>query len=336
MAHLRDPALVAVGQARVDRVVRVEGREVLQVDVPGRGEVGRDGDPEQAGLDLAVDLVSGPAVAVDRQDPGPRDAAVDSAVGRGRIPDVDVAAADADVAVGEVEDPGARGLPDHRAALGVGPAVGAADVDRPAVGRQRDAVGLAGVREVAAGAVDQPLAGVVGRDRRLAAAAHEAGAPLDRAQQMGAEVGLGVRGRGAAHAGVEGAAALEVATPGDRPVGAAGGRAVARGRVRGVVARDGVDLAGRPRGPLVPDVAAGPLERESTGRRVHAVADGDDLLGGAGRAARRRARADQAGDERAGRSRPRRRSRCRRSHRRPGCRPAARPPARRSGGHRRC
>jgi hypothetical protein len=40
LAHLRDPALIAVGEPRVDRVVRVEGREVLEVDVPGRGEVG--------------------------------------------------------------------------------------------------------------------------------------------------------------------------------------------------------------------------------------------------------------------------------------------------------
>ena len=66
---------------------------------------GDDGDAEQAVLDLAVDLV------VRRRgrrrpasDAGARDAAVDGAVVRPRVEDVDVAAADADVAVREVED----------------------------------------------------------------------------------------------------------------------------------------------------------------------------------------------------------------------------------------
>ena len=117
---------------------------------PGLREVGRDRDAEQAGLDLAVDLVSSAAVAVDGQDAGERDPAVDGPVrGRG-VPDVDVAAADADVAVGEVEDAAGRPGADHLPALRVGAAVGAADVEDPAVGRGRDAVRLAGVRQVAA------------------------------------------------------------------------------------------------------------------------------------------------------------------------------------------
>src|SRR4029078_2507231 len=98
--------------------------------------------------------------------------------------DVDVAAADAHVAVGEVEDAVGRAGADHRAALGVGPAVAAADVDHPAVGRGGDAGGLAGVREVAARPVDQALGLVVGGDRRLAAGAQHARAPLDGAEQV--------------------------------------------------------------------------------------------------------------------------------------------------------
>ena len=58
LADLRDPARVAVGEARQDRVVRVERREVLQVDVTRGGEVRRRSDAQQTGLDLAVDLVS--------------------------------------------------------------------------------------------------------------------------------------------------------------------------------------------------------------------------------------------------------------------------------------
>ena len=80
LADLRDAALVTVGQARQDRVVRVERREVLQVDVTGGGEVRRRSDAQEAGLDLAVDLVSGPTVAVDRDDADLGDAAVDGAV----------------------------------------------------------------------------------------------------------------------------------------------------------------------------------------------------------------------------------------------------------------
>ena len=220
--------------------------------------------------------------------------------GRG-VPDVDVPAADADVAVGEVEDAAGRPGADHLPALRVGAAVGAADVEDPAVGRGGDAVRLAGVRHVAGRAVDQALAAVVGGDGGLAAGADHAGAPLDRAEQVGAEVGLVVARRGPAHAGVEGAAALEVAAPRDRPVGAADVGAVAGGGVRGAVAGDRVDLAGGPGLPLVPDVRAGPLERERPGCGVDAVADLDDLLGRAGRAARGGTGADQVAVEGAAR-----------------------------------
>ena len=316
LGHLRDAPLVAVREARVDRVLRVEGREVLQVDVPGRGEVGRDRDAEQAGLDLAVDLVSAAAIAVDGQDAGLRDAAVDGPVGGRGVPDVDVAAADADVAVGEVEDAAGRPGADHLPALRVGAAVGAADVEDPAVGRGGDAVRLAGMRHVAGRAVDQALAAVVGGDGRLAAGADHAGAPLDRAEQVGAEVGLVVAGRGAAHAGVEGAAALEVAAPRDRPVGAADVGAVAgrRVRARGSGRRCGpgrwAGSATRTRRPDGSTRAGGPR------RRVHAVADLDDLLGRARSGCPLRDGRRSGCRRRCCRARPRRRRRCRRSRRR--------------------
>ncbi len=211
---------------------------------------------------------------------------------------MDRAAADADVAVGEVEDAGARGLADHGAALGVRAAVRAADVEHPAVGRRRDAVRLAGVRQVVARAVGQARARVVGRDRRLAAATDEARGPLDAAQQVLAQVVLGVCGRGAAHAGVEAAATLEVTAPGDRRVGAARGRAVAGRGAGRAVAGERVDRARRARGPRVPDVIARPLERQITRRGVHAVAGRDDLRGRGRRAGGRGARTDQPVEER--------------------------------------
>ena len=188
-------------------------------------------------------------------------------------------------------------LADHLAAVGVGAAVGAADVDRPAVVGQRHAVRLAAVGQVAGGGADQALGRVVGHDRGLAAAADEARGPLDRAQQVLLEVRLAVAGGRPAHAGVEGTTALVVAAPGDRPVGAARGGAVAGGRADGAVARDGVDRARGTRGPAVVDVVARPLERQALGGRVHAVAEDDDLVGGRGRARRVGARADQPGDE---------------------------------------
>ncbi len=252
------------------------------------------------------------------------------------IPDVDVAAADADVAVREVEDawrgPGA----DHGAALRVGPAVAAADVDRPAVGRHRDAVRLAGVREVAARPVDEALALVVGRDRRLAAGADHARAPLDRAEQVGAEVGLPVAGGRPAHAGVEGAPALEVAAPGDRPVGATDGGAVAGGGVRGVVARDGVHLAGRAasatgtRRRCAATRAGGPWSRDGRGRRPRRPAG--SCRSGCPQPAGRRSGCRRTCSP----APPRRRRRCRRTRRRSGCTPGVRSPARRSAGRRSC
>ena len=214
---------------------------------------------------------------------------------------MDRAAADADVAVGEVQDARRGGLADHLAALGVRAAVRAADVEHPAVGRGRDAVRLTAVGQVAAGGVDHARGRVVGQDRGLAAAADEARGPLDRAQQVLLEVGLAVAGGRAAEAGVEGAAARVVAAPGDRPVGATRGGAVAGRRVGRVVARDGVDRAGRARGPAVVDVAARPLQRQVASGGMHAVAEDDDLVGGGGRARRVGARADQAVDERVAR-----------------------------------
>ena len=105
LRHLRHAPLER--QAR-RRAVRVEAREVLQVDVAGLREVGRDRDAEQAVLHLVVVLVGAlaalPAVAVDGERAGARHAAVERAVGRRGIPDVDAAAADADVRVGVVED----------------------------------------------------------------------------------------------------------------------------------------------------------------------------------------------------------------------------------------
>ena len=108
--------------------------------------------------------------------------------------------------------------------------------------------------------------------------------------------------RGPAHAGVEGAAALEVAAPGDRPVGAAGGRCRRRrGRPgRGSGRRCGpgrwAGSATRTRRPERVHSSGSVL-----GRRVDAVADLDDLLGRAGRAARGGARADQVAEEGAAR-----------------------------------
>ena len=114
---------------------RVEGREVLQVDVAGLREVGRHGDAEQAVLHLVVRLVGAlaalAAVAVDGELAGARDAAVARAVVGRRVVDVDAAAADADVRVGVVEDAAERRQADQRAALLVGAAVAAADVDAP-------------------------------------------------------------------------------------------------------------------------------------------------------------------------------------------------------------
>src|SRR5690606_32537674 len=114
--------------------------------------------------------------------------------------------------------------------------VGAADVEDPAVGSDREAVRLTAVLEIAARRADDPLALVVGRDRGLAAAADHARRPLDGAQQVRPEVRLVEAGGGAAHAGVEGAAALEVAAPGDRVVGAADVRAVTGGSAGRAVA----------------------------------------------------------------------------------------------------
>ena len=72
------------------RARRVEAREVLQVDVAGLGEVGRDGDAEQAVLHLVVVLVGAlaalAAVAVDGERAGRGHAAVERAVSPPRDP----------------------------------------------------------------------------------------------------------------------------------------------------------------------------------------------------------------------------------------------------------
>ena len=212
---------------------------------------------------------------------------------------MDVAAADADVLVRVVEDAAQRRQVDERAALGVGPAVAAADVDHPAVGRDRDAVRLAAGGEAG---LDRPAghdagAAVVGVDRRLAVAAHHAGRPLDGAEQVRLEL-LGVAVRGPAHAGEEGPPAADVAAPRDRVVGAAGRRPVT-GRVgQRAPARDRVDGAGRPRLPAVPDVRAVELERQVARRGMHAVADLEGPRRRPGRARRVGARADQVVEQR--------------------------------------
>ncbi len=283
--------------------VLVEAREVLQVDVARLEEVRRDGDAEQAVLHLVVGLVrplaAGAAVGVDRERGGARHAAVLGAVVGGRIPHVDVAAAEPDVRVRVVEHARLRRLADQRAALGVSAAVAAADVDDPAVRSDRQAVRLA--RRLQPGrdgaAADHAGRLVVAGDRRLAAGAHGAVGPLDRAEQVTLEGVVAVARLRAAHAGVEGAAAEVVATPGDRGVGVGDVGAVAGRRVGRADARDGVDGAGRPRRPLVPDVRAGPFERQVARRRMHAVADLDDRVAGRRRARGGRARADQAVEE---------------------------------------
>ena len=202
------------------RAVRVEAREVLHVDVARLQEVRRGGDAEQAVLELVVGLVRPlpalAAVAVHREHAGARHAAVDGPVEGLRVPHVNVAAADADVRVGVVEDPaqGRQARPARRARRR-SPAVAAADVDHPAVRRDRQPVRLAAGGEAG---LDRPAADhagptVVGVDRRLAVAAHEPGRPLDRAQQVGAEACLAVTVRRAAHAGEERPPAADVAAP---------------------------------------------------------------------------------------------------------------------------
>ena len=140
-------------------------------------------------------------------------------------------------------------------------------------------------------------AAVVGVDRRLAVAAHEAGGPLERAEQVLAEVVLGVGGLDAAHAGVEGAAAAVVAAPRDRVIGAADGRAVAGRRVdaRGSARRCGPCPSGGvstcTRGRCGSTAAAGRAWTGARGRRGRRPASD-----GVGRVVVR-ARADQAVDE---------------------------------------
>ncbi len=280
----------------------VEGREVLQVDVAGGAEVRRGRDAEQAVLHLVVGvaglLAARAAVAVDRERAGARDAAVLDARVLRRVEDVHAAAAHADVRVRVVEDAAERRQVEQVAALeSVRQSPRPMYMTQPleAIVRPCDSPLVA--RPVAVGPDADELGGlVVGVDGRLAVAAHEAGGPLERSEQVLLEVRLGVRRLDTAHAGVEGAAVAVVATPGDRPVGAADGRAVAGRRGRRVVARDGVDRAGRARRPRVPEVAAVPQQRQVAGGRVHAVAGDDRLL----RRRRRvvvRARADQAVDE---------------------------------------
>ena len=195
----------------------------------------------------------------------------------------------------EVEDPpGRAGQAGDLAALGVGAAVAAADVDHPAVRGDGEAVRLARVGEVAARAVDEALALVVRGDRRLAVGADEPRRPLDRAEQVVLDLRLRVAAGGPAHRGVERAPALEVATPGDRVVGAADVGAVT-GRVVGrVPAGDRVDLAGRAVVPRVPLVGAVDHQRQLAGGRVHPVAEDHGLLAALGGG---RPRADQPVEE---------------------------------------
>ena len=186
----------------------------------------------------------------------------------------------------EVEDPrGRAGQAGDLAALRVGAAIAAADVDHPAVRGDGETVRLARVREVAARAVDEALALVVRGDRGLAVGADQARRPLDRAQQVLLDLVLGVAAGGPAHGGVEGAPALEVATPGDRVVGAADVGAVTGGVVGRVPPGDGVDLAGRAVVPRVPLVGAVEHQRQLARGRVHPVAEDHGLLAalGAGR-----------------------------------------------------
>ena len=74
-------------------------------------------------------------------------------------------------------------------------------------------------------------------------------------------------------------------------------RAVAGRRVDAVVARDGVDRAGRAGLPRVPDVTAIPQQRQVARRGMHAVTGDDRLLRRRRRAVGGGPRADQAVDE---------------------------------------
>src|SRR5690606_18845548 len=180
-----------------------------------------------------------------------------------RVPLVDRAAAEAYVRVGPRDDR-ARG------------ARAAADVEHGAVGRDRQAVRLAVLVELARGVLrGQALGLVVRRDRGLAVAAHDARRPLQRAEQVVAERLVRPALGRAAHAGEERAAAVVVAAPRDG--------LERRGRRAGVRAgldrRDGVHVTGRVLGPLEPPVLAVPREREVRRRRVLAVDEVDRALG---------------------------------------------------------
>src|SRR5262249_39263027 len=130
----------------------------------------------------------------------------------GRVVDMDLTLALADVRVVPVGDHG-------RAVV----ATAAADVEHPAVLGHDEAVRLADLVGLARLiGLGDALGLVVRVDGGLAVGAGEPGGPQQRAAQMGAEVGLLEGGHRAAHAGVEGAAAVVVTAPGDRVVRAVG------------------------------------------------------------------------------------------------------------------
>ena len=277
--HLRDAALGTVRQALRLRV-RVERRVVVEVDVPGLQEVRGDRDTQEARLDLVrgARLRAAALVAVDLEDRGGRDPVVLLLLG---VPDVHGAAALADVRVRVVVDVVAVA------------AVRAADVDDPAVRRDREAVRLARLVEGGGRAVVLgQLGGRVERvDRGLAVAAHEAGGPLDGPAEVVLH-GLVVAVHGAAETRVDGAAALEVAAPGERPVDVRV-RAVA-GDLAGAHADERVDAAGRVRLPGVEGVVALGRQREVAGGGMDAVAGDHRVVAVHGGA---RPRADQAVEE---------------------------------------
>ena len=146
--------------------------------------------PSEPVLHLVVVLVgalaAGPAVAVHGERAGPRDAAVHRPGRLAGIPDVDAAAADARRSRSAWSRMRASaGIAEQRAALGVGAAVAAADVDDPAVGRHDEAVRLAAVGEAVSTAPPLTIRSPGSwRDRGLAVAAQQAGGPLDRAEQV--------------------------------------------------------------------------------------------------------------------------------------------------------
>src|SRR5699024_520191 len=120
-------------------------------------------------------------------------------------------------------------------------------------------VGLADLVELTLGIRGgEALGRVVPGDGGLAVAAHHAGGPLDRAEQMGAKCVIVVTAGRGTQPGVERAAAVVVTAPGDRMEGTV---SVFAGTVTGLLdLGDGVHPARRVGLPVVPTI--GVLERE--------------------------------------------------------------------------